>query len=107
MFQFDNIHYWGIFPNFFPQSQKNCFPLVIFSANIRRFMMEFLGSLLKNIITVYTVIGCGVFLMCMVIVYVWRDDEYIKRQKPLSLLIFSLVTGMFWIFFIRKLIKST
>ena len=56
-------------------------------------MMEFLGSLLKNIITVYTVIGCGVFLICMLIVYIWRDDEYIKRQKPLSLLIFSLVIG--------------
>ena len=60
---------------------------------------------IRGLITVYTIIGCGVFLLCIIILYIWRNDEYVRNEKPFTLLILSLLTGIFWIFIVHRWIK--
>ena len=44
--------------------------------------MENLILFIRGLITVYTIIGCGVFLLCIIILYIWRNDEYVRNEKP-------------------------
>ena len=60
---------------------------------------------LWGFVTVYTITGCGVFLLCMLILYTGGCDEYVQNEKPFTLLLLSLLTGIFWIFFIPGWIK--